>query len=232
MEDFFSPNGSRCLLFYYEETANSGMFFSKYTQYGSHVMNESLLMILGAKQGKPSRRLYLTDGTKEPFPGLGLFFIRVSNKPVTTANVAQEVYFGTLESNGGGLLEAVEMLLSNIFLPALKEQTSWGALSTDASGHALKEAFLTKLSLFISVLANARASIGDTVKLSPCTNPQLAALSSPTAIVGAAGNAELVAAAEASAQTWCKEIKQVGMGTSANIREIHAHMHTSDLDGV
>lgn len=25
IEDFFSPTGSRCLLFYYEETANSGM---------------------------------------------------------------------------------------------------------------------------------------------------------------------------------------------------------------
>ena len=183
-------------------------------------VHESLisLIILGAKQGKPCRRLYLTDGTKEPFPGLGLFFIRVSNKPVTTANVAQEVYFGTLESNGGGLLEAVEMLLSNIFLPALKEQTSWGALSTDASGHALKEAFLTKLYSFISVLANARASIRDTVKLSPCANPQLVALTSPAAIVGAAGNAELVAAAEASAQTWCKEIKQVGLGTQCYYR--------------
>lgn len=102
------------------------------------------------------------------------------------------------------------MLLSNIFLPALKEQTSWGALATDASGHALKEAFLTKLSSFLSVLANARASIGDTVKLSPCSNSQLTALCSAADIVAATSNAELVAAAEACAQTWCKEIKQVG----------------------
>ena len=111
------------------------------------------------------------------------------------------------------------MLLSNIFLPALKEQTSWGALATDASGHALKEAFLTKLSSFISVLANARVSIGDTVKLSPCSNPQLAALSTAADIMGAAGNADLVEAAEACAQIWCKEIKQVGPHPSA----IHAH---------
>ena len=155
-----------------------------------------------------SRNLYLTDGTKEAFPGLGLFFIRNTPKAITTANIATETYFGVLEGNGGGLLEAIEVLLSSVFVPALYQQTNWGTLSSDANGHVLKESFLSKLSSFVSVIANARASIANTVKLSPCQNEALAALSSPSDILAAAGNPELVEAAETCVQTWYKEIEQ------------------------
>ena len=138
-----------------------------------------------------------------------MFFLRTTPKAITTANIATEAYFGVLESNGGGLLEAIEMLLSSVFFPALQQQSSWGALTTDANGHALKEAFLSKVSSFVAVIANARASIADAVKLSPCSNADLAALSSPTEIMAAAGNPELVEAAELCAQTWCKEIEVI-----------------------
>ena len=138
-----------------------------------------------------------------------MFFLRTTTKPITPANIAQETYFGILESNGGGLLQAIESLLTNVFIPALQQQTNWGTLSADSSGHMLKEAFLAKISSFVSVLANARASIADAVKLSPCSHPQLAALSSPSDILVAASNPELVEAAEACIQMWCKEIEQV-----------------------
>ena len=114
-----------------------------------------------------------------------------------------------LDCKDEGLLGGMELLLDQVFVPALSQCDKLGEL-TGPGAHVAKQAFLTRLSSFISVLANARASIGDTVKLSPCSNPQLAALSSPADIVGAAGNADLVEAAEACAQVWCKEIKQVG----------------------
>ena len=155
------------------------------------------------------KHLYLTDGTKEAFPGLGLFFLRTTVKAITPANIASDTFFGVLESNGGGLLEAVETLLSNVFLPALKEQTNWGTLSSDVNGHIMKEAFLSKLSSFVSVLANARASIADAVKLSPCTNETLKSVTTPADILVAAGNPDLVEAAELCTQTWCKEIEQI-----------------------
>ena len=140
---------------------------------------------------------------------MGLFFLRTNTKAITTANVASETFFGALESNGGGLLEAVETLLSRIFLPALKEQTNWGALSSGADGHMQKEAFLNKLSSFIAVLANARASIADAVKLSPCQHEGLAPITTPAEILAAAGNPDLVEAAEACTLTWCKEMEQI-----------------------
>jgi len=136
-----------------------------------------------------------------------MFFLRITTKPVTTANIAQELYFGTLE--GGDLLEALQKLLSDVFIPALQQQTNWGVLSNDANGHILKENFLSKLGGFVSVLANARASIADAVELSPCHHPELAAISSPPDILAAAANPELVAAAETCTQQWCKEIQQI-----------------------
>ena len=158
---------------------------------------------------KTVKQLYLTDGSKEAFPSLGLFFLRTTTKPITVSNIASETFFGVLESNDGGLLGAVEILLSSVFLPALKEQTNWGTLSADANGHIIKEAFFSKLASFIAVLSNARASIADVVKLSPCTNPSLGNIVSTADIVGAAGNPDLVEGAEKCVQGWCKEIVQI-----------------------
>ncbi len=118
------------------------------------------------------------------------------------------MYFGSLESNGDGLLGAVERLLGDIFLPALSECEKWGQLS-GPEGAAAKEAFLGKLSSFVSVLSNARASIADVVELSSCKHPGLLALSSPPEILAAAGNPELVEAAEEITLIWCQEIELV-----------------------
>ena len=120
----------------------------------------------------------------------------------------QEVYFGSLESNGEGLLGAVERLLGDVFIPALSQCKKFGKLQ-GSEGQAAKSSFLSKLSSFVAVLSNARASIADAVKLSPCSNADLAALSSPTEIMAAAGNPEVVEAAELCAQTWCKEIEVI-----------------------
>ena len=120
------------------------------------------------------------------------------------------MYFGSLESNGEGLLGAIERLLGDVFIPALTQCSKWGELK-GPGGEVAKQAFLGKLSQFVSVLSNARASIADAVTLTACPHPQLAAISSPSEILAAAGNSELVEAAESCTQTWCREIEQVGL---------------------
>lgn len=122
----------------------------------------------------------------------------------------QEVNFGVLESNGGGILEAFENLLSTIFIPALRRQKNWGSLSDDAKGLQMKNEFLTKLSSFVSVLANARASISDIVELSPLEGIDTRNFTTPAQIMGAAGNSELMELVEGTVQQWCAEIEQVG----------------------
>ena len=176
------------------------------------VNDTKLLILLNTLLGKPGkllRELYVTDGTKEPFTGMGLFFIRSSLKGLTTANIAQDTTFGVLESNGGGLLEAIETLLKSVFVPALKEQSNWGELSKDASGHVIKESFLSKLDGVVSAIANARVSVQSAAKLSPCTNPGIVAITSPSEAIVAAGIPEILEGAETCALRWCKEIEQV-----------------------
>ena len=119
--------------------------------------------------------------------------------------VLQEIYFGTLESDC--LLEAVECLLGNVFIPALTSCEKWGNFSRP-DWQSIRGNFLRKLSSFVSVLANARASIADAVKLSPCTNPSLTSIISFPEIVVAAGNPDLVEGAEKCVQGWCKEVEQ------------------------
>ncbi len=140
---------------------------------------------------------------------MGLFFLRTTNKAITTANIAQEANFGVLESSSGQLLEAIETLLSSVFLPALKDQDSWGELSKDASGHVVKENFLGKLDAFVAIIANAQISIRDAATLSPCTDPGILAIGNPLQAISAAHNPEIVEAAERCAVMWCKEIEQV-----------------------
>ena len=113
-----------------------------------------------------------------------------------------------MEANGGGLLGAVESLLGDVFIPALTVCEKWGTL-TGPEGQVAKNNFLHKLSSFVAVLANARASIADAVKLSPCNNDLLASITSPADILAAAGNPDLVEAAEECTQRWCKEIQQI-----------------------
>ena len=113
-----------------------------------------------------------------------------------------------LDSNGEGLLGAIERLLGSMFVPALEQYEKWGELS-GVEGQKVKQQFITKLSSFVAVLANAQASINDAVKLTPCSHSGLAKVNTSTEIITAASNAELVEAAEHCALIWCREIEQV-----------------------
>ena len=113
-----------------------------------------------------------------------------------------------LDSNGEGLLGAIERLLGSLFLPVLQNYEKWGELS-GAEGQKVKQQFLSKLSSFVSVLGNAQASINDVVKLTPCMHPGITKLKTSSEMISAAGNSEIVETAEQCALVWCREIEQV-----------------------
>ena len=72
MAQFFAANGSHILMFYYEcGKVDEGK--------GT------------ATSAKPKPKVYVTDGRKEAFTGLCVFFIRTTPKAITPANVNQEV---------------------------------------------------------------------------------------------------------------------------------------------
>ncbi|XP_023249730.1 dynein heavy chain 5, axonemal-like [Seriola lalandi dorsalis] len=68
------------------------------------------------------RKLFVTTGSSEPLLEKCLFFLRTTDKAITTANVQQEVNFGMLDCSDGSILNSLETLLSRIMIPALRSQ--------------------------------------------------------------------------------------------------------------
>lgn len=65
--------------------------------------------------------------------GVCYFFVRTIDKPITSANIANEVNFGILDASNGNLLKGIENLLGKIMIPALEAQDNWGRLTPAGS---------------------------------------------------------------------------------------------------
>lgn len=102
----------------------------------------------------------------------------------------------------------MERLLRDVYIPYVTISAEWGTLS-GPEGQETRTTFLRKLHSYVAVLTNARDSIEDAVKLTRCSHPGLVSISTPAEILAAAGNSELLEAAEACTLRWCKEIEQI-----------------------
>lgn len=114
--------------------------------------------------------------------------------------------FGILESNGEGLLGALEQLLGMVFIPALSRQEKWGDI-TGPDMYTLRSQFVSKLSSFVGVLSNARASLADVVQLAPCEGINIHEVTYQ--LTTAAANPAILEAAEKYASCWCAQIEQI-----------------------
>lgn len=76
------------------------------------------------------KRVIATDGTKDGFTGICIFFIRPRNtKAITSANIADELQCGQLDARGGlTLLQVVREYMQLVMLPALQQGQNWGNL--------------------------------------------------------------------------------------------------------
>lgn len=76
------------------------------------------------------KRVIATDGTKEGFIGICIFFIRPRNtKAISSANIADELQCGQLDASGGlTLLQVVREYMQLVMLPALQQGQNWGNL--------------------------------------------------------------------------------------------------------
>ncbi len=55
--------------------------------------------------------------------GACYYFLRVNtDKTITAANISAEVHFGVLDGGAGKLLNAIQGVLSQVMMPALKAQ--------------------------------------------------------------------------------------------------------------
>ncbi|XP_056290618.1 LOW QUALITY PROTEIN: dynein axonemal heavy chain 5-like [Pseudoliparis swirei] len=184
VDDFFAANGSRKLIFFYQNV--------KQNPSSSH------------------RKLFLTTGSSEPLLGKCLFFLRTTDKAITTANVQQEVNFGMLDCGEGvGLLEGLETLLAQVMVPALRSQQAWGSVQDGASCPDVRS-FLSSVDRFVAHLSSAKGDVEGKFQLRQVVLPDaVEQLSSPADYTAAANNSELVECLEGVASEWTNQIKQV-----------------------
>uniref|UniRef100_A0A670IDT3 Dynein axonemal heavy chain 5 n=1 Tax=Podarcis muralis TaxID=64176 RepID=A0A670IDT3_PODMU len=110
-------------------------------------------------------KLFVTEGKDVALTGICVFFIRTNpSKPITVENINREVAFNMMDTAHGGLLNSVQQLLSDIFIPALKTMNyGWGESSGPQKGPNIKQDFIASLEGFVSVLSGAQQSLMEKV---------------------------------------------------------------------
>ncbi|XP_034335195.2 dynein axonemal heavy chain 5 isoform X1 [Magallana gigas] len=188
IEPFFKENGTRKLIFFYQDAGNG------------------------------QKKLFLTPGDAEGLHGICLYFLRTSPKAITPANIAQEVNFGMVDATGGNVLNSMEKYLSKIILPALKSLEAWGTISMPSSSEENAEKktapqvdeFLEHLENFISNLLSAVDNMEGQVTLAENgIGDVVDSFASPQDYQAAAANTEYLEKFENLLATWSKQIEQV-----------------------
>ncbi|XP_069769397.1 dynein axonemal heavy chain 5 isoform X6 [Narcine bancroftii] len=194
IEEFFAPNGSKKLLFYYQDI-------------GTNID----LRRLSADTSRSilQKRLFITNGSAEGLTGTCLFFLRTTNKNISTANVSQEVNFGMLNCSEENLLQGLEKLLGNVMVPALRSQENWGSIKEGLKNAQIQE-FFESLDKFVSNLISARKNMEQQIILAEVTTTyNTDDLHSPSDYLIAATNTECVEQLEGMLMLWSKQIEQV-----------------------
>ncbi|EDO35603.1 predicted protein [Nematostella vectensis] len=200
MENFFKPDGLQKIMFYYQETDNI-----------PEAVEHVRLGPGGAQRTtiKTKPKVFVTDGKDNQLSGACVFFIRINpSKQINTANIYQETSFGVLDTRGDGMLNAVERVLGDVFIPALGKNSSWGELS-DKQGSSVRHEFMNQLESFVAILASAQASLEDAVTLKECDTVDLSNINTPTDFIAAASSSETLEQIEAVVSAWIKQIEQV-----------------------
>ncbi|XP_068603948.1 LOW QUALITY PROTEIN: dynein axonemal heavy chain 5 [Brachionichthys hirsutus] len=196
LQEFFAANGSKKLIFFSQDTK----------QVPIRPPSPSLCP---PSSVSVSTKLFITTGSSEPLLGTCLFFLRTTDKAITTANVQQEVNFGMLDCRDGSVLKGVETLLAHIMVPALRSQQRWGSMEDGLSSPDV-QSFLSSVDRFISSLSAARVCMDRKVQLQQVDLPEaIVQLSCPADYTAAANNRHLVERLEGVVSVWAGQIKQV-----------------------
>ncbi|XP_062835458.1 dynein axonemal heavy chain 5 isoform X2 [Anolis carolinensis] len=199
IDKFFTVGGFRHVMFYYQDME------------GSETGPGSSAGINSQPAKNKKHKLFVTEGNDVALTGICVFFIRTNpSKVITAENIHREVVFNMMDTTHGGLLNSVQHLLSDIFIPALKTMNhGWGELSGPWKGMNVKQDFLASLEGFVSVLLGAQQSLLEKVNLKECDTYDLKTLKGPTDYLIAANSTETLERIEACMKVWIKQIEQV-----------------------
>ncbi|XP_066546002.1 dynein axonemal heavy chain 5-like [Amia ocellicauda] len=199
IQDFFAQNGGKALLFFYQGDSMGKQSTPPWT--------DSSSVCTPSEQAQ--KKLFVISGCAEGLTGLCLFFLRTTEKAITTANVSQEVTFGMLDGSDGNILHSVEMLFSQVMLPALRAQENWGAVKEGVNSSEVQD-FLSSVETFVSCLSSTRLNMEGKFQLkAQDLGYNLDNLQGPSDYTAAAGTSELVEAMEAELLRWVWQIELV-----------------------
>ncbi|XP_040521760.1 dynein axonemal heavy chain 5 isoform X2 [Gallus gallus] len=195
IEQFFAPHGLKKLMFFYQDVLQQ-------TSNASLRSDDSTNSFL-------QKKLFLTMGSAENFTGICAFFLRTSDKIVTTSNVCQEVNFGIFDCSKGNILQGLELFLSQIMIPALKSQQHWGAVKEGLKNSQIQD-FLYSVDRFVDILSSSRQNLEDRIQLAQVDiDTYVSNLQSPSDYITASSNTEITEKLEEVLMIWIKQIRQV-----------------------
>ncbi|XP_061778474.1 dynein axonemal heavy chain 5-like [Nerophis ophidion] len=196
IQDFFAVNGSRKLIFFYQNT--------KQDMSSTHLSFRDV-----SSSAVATRKLFLTTGSAESLEGKCFFFLRTTKKAISTANVHQEVNFGMLDSSDGNILNSLETLMSSVMLPALKAPQTWGGVQDGVACPYVQD-FLSSLDDFVSHLNLLQVNMTKMFQLQPLELPLIInQLSSPADYTAAANDSELMEKLEGVVASWADQIRRL-----------------------
>ncbi|KAM5264417.1 dynein axonemal heavy chain 5 [Ctenodactylus gundi] len=165
--------------------------------------------LIPGKIKKP--KLFVTEGKDVALTGICVFFIRTDPaKAVTPENIHREVCFNMLDTSDGGLLNSVQHLLSEIFIPALRASShGWGELEGLQDAPSIQQEFLNSLEGFVNVLSGAQESLKEKVSLQKCDICEPTTLKEPMDYLTLASNPETLEKVEGCMKIWIKQTEQV-----------------------
>ncbi|XP_054841808.1 dynein axonemal heavy chain 5 [Eublepharis macularius] len=206
MDKFFAAGGFRHLMFYHQDVEASEAGRKMYAR-----RRGSLSGANSHSTKNKKAKVFVTEGKDVALTGICVFFIRSNpSKAITTENIHREVAFNMLDGSHGGLLNSVQHLLADIFIPALKTMNyGWGELGGPQKGAKVKQDFLASLEGFVGVLSGAQQSLMEKVNLKKCETYDLKTLKGPADYVVAANSMESLEPIETCMKVWIKQIEQV-----------------------
>lgn len=194
MENFFSENGRKNLIFYYGDD-----------------------LVTKIKSSKA--KVQIVESSNLSLKGVCIFFIRNSTSiAITSTNISQEVCFGSYDCQNESILQAISRQFSALFLPVLSNMgdSGWGKLA-GKDGQIAKVDFLSKINTFISILNQAQESIDDRVVLKSAEKYDLSQIQTSADYISVANNTESLNNIEEIVKIWMKQIELV-LAESEQIR--------------
>jgi hypothetical protein len=129
-------------------------------------------------------------------------------KAITVQNVGTEVCFGVMDANNGKLIDAVEKLVSKIYLPCLSSMEEWGALKTVNNSQA--QDYIESLENFLVTINDLKSDLSNQVKLAGSEHDStLSSLSTFSDYQAMSNNNDFLAHCEDLLGLWCKQIAKV-----------------------